>query len=65
MVNHTWMETKLIQYERAKNTQTWNQNKEKQFRYLLELYHTGKFYKMSTTRIVQSLKRLDRSHIGQ
>ena len=65
MVNHNWMETKLIQYERAKNTSTWNQRKEKQLNYLLELYHTGKFYQMSTTRIVQSLKRLAQTHIGQ
>ena len=65
MVNHYWMETKLIQYERAKNTSTWNQKKEEQLKYLLELYHTGKFYQMSTTRIVHSLKKLALTNIVQ
>jgi len=65
MVNHTWIETKLIQLERARNSSTWNQQKEKQLNYLLELYHTGKFYQMSTHRIAQCLKKLDCTHIGQ
>jgi len=65
MVNHTWIETKLIQYERAKNSTTWNQQKEKQLNYLLDLYHTGKFYSMSMNRIRLGLKQLARSHIGQ
>jgi hypothetical protein len=65
MVNHNWIETKLIQLERAKNNSTWNQQKEKQLRYLLELYHTGRFYQMSTHCIAQTLNKLARTHIGQ
>lgn len=65
MVNHIWIETKLIQYERAKNTETWNQQKEKQLNYLLGIYHTGAFYSMSTNSIAKSLKKLARVHIGQ
>lgn len=65
MVNHHWIETKLIQFERAKSSTLWNQQKEKQLKYLLDLYHTGKFYKMSTRCIVETLKQLSCSHVGQ
>ena len=65
MVNHHWIETKLIQFERAKSSTSWNSQKEKQLKYLLELYHTGKFYQMSTQHIAQSLKRLARTRVGQ
>lgn len=65
MVNHNWIEAKLIQLERAKNNSTWNQQKEKQLRYLLELYHTGRFYRMTTRRIAQGLNELARRHVGQ
>lgn len=65
MVNHNWIETKLIQLERAKSNSTWNQKKEEQLKYLLDLYHTGKFYQMSTRRIAQMLNKLAHTHIGQ
>lgn len=65
MVNHNWIETKLIQMERAKSKSTWNQQKEKQLNYLLELYHTGKFYQMSTQHIAQTLSKLAHRNVGQ
>jgi hypothetical protein len=65
MVNHNWIETKLIQFERAKNRDTWTQQKEKQLKYLLELYHTGKFYQMSTHHITQTLQKLASNRIGK
>ncbi len=65
MVNHHWMETKLIQYERAKNLIKWNQSKEEQLRYLLHLYHTGKFYNLSETQIVSGLNRLNQRRVGR
>ena len=65
MVNHNWIETKLIQLERAKSSSTWNKQKEQQLNYLLELYHTGKFYQMSTNRIAQSLKKIACTHLAK
>lgn len=65
MVNHNWIETKLIQLERARSSSTWNEQKKQQLNYLLDLYHTGKFYQMSTSRIAQSLKKLACTHVGQ
>jgi len=61
MVNHNWIETKLIQYERAKNSSAWNRQKERQLKYLLNLYHTGRFYALSMQNIAHNLKQLTRS----
>lgn len=61
MVNHNWIETKLIQYERAKSSSAWNRQKERQLKYLLNLYHTGRFYKLSMQNIAHNLKQLTRS----
>ena len=65
MVNHNWIETKLIQLERMRSSSNWDKCKEEQLNYLLELYHTGRFYQMSTSRIVQSLKKLACARVGQ
>lgn len=65
MVNHNWIETKLIQLERAKSSSMWSKQKEKQLTYLLNLYHTGKFYQMSPHRIVQTLNKLAQTRVGQ
>ncbi len=62
MVNHHWIESKLIKYERAKQTDAWNLKKEQQYKYLLELYHTGRFSSLSIGRIARILKQLGHPH---
>jgi hypothetical protein len=58
MVHHKWIENKIIQYERIKQGSEWTDISEMQFRYLLEIYHTGKFNLLSKSDIIQHLDAL-------
>ncbi len=55
MVKQDWMEHLIINFEKARNQKDWNNTKEKKFRYLLELYHTGRFNNISKQSITQVL----------
>jgi len=57
MVKQEWMENQLIHIEHARNKKNWSEQREQQFRYLLELYHTGRFNKLSKKQIQQILNQ--------
>ena len=58
MVHHEWIENKIIHYERNKQGSKWSHKSELQFRYLLKIYHTGKFNLLSKSDIMQHLDAL-------
>lgn len=47
MVQHNWIETKLIEAEHARNQKHWSKKQERQFKQLLKIYHTGSFKQKS------------------
>ena len=58
MVNHEWMEYQLIKIENARNQLTWTSQHEQTFQYLLTVYRTGHFEKLSKQQIMQRLQEI-------
>lgn len=57
MVNHEWMENKLMFIENARNKQSWTLQHEQTFQYLLTVYRTGHFEKLSKQQIINRLQQ--------
>jgi len=55
MVQHNWIESKLIDYERNELERQKNKRMQQAFINLLKIYHTGQFVWMSEDEIQQVL----------
>ena len=58
MVKHDWIEHQLIRIEHARNQANWSEHHDKQFKYLLNLYDTGRFTRLSKKQIEHHLSSL-------
>ena len=55
MVQQNWIETKIMEYERDQQNKIWSNEKEKEFQFLLELYHTGRYLAMNKKQIQEEI----------
>lgn len=55
MVDHEWIEQKLIQLEKDRCSNQWSEIRERQLQFLRELYASGQFSSWTTETITQQL----------
>lgn len=55
MVKQDWMEQRIIHIENIRLQHNWTKQKESTFQFLLELYHTGRFIKLSKRQILKHI----------
>lgn len=58
MVQQNWLESIIMKYERDQQNKKWSMSKEREFIYLLDIYHTGRYLAMNKKQIQEELHLL-------